>query len=104
MASLMGGMGVVKHHRPVLLHESLEWLAPADGLYVDGTLGLGGHTEAILDLAPGASVLGIDRDPEAIASATARLRRFGPRFTAVHGDHRDLPTILERAGITEIQG
>ena len=104
MASLMGGMGVVKHHRPVLLLESLEWLAPSDGLYVDGTLGLGGHTEAILDRAPGASVLGIDRDPEAIKSATARLCRFGPRFTAVHGDYRELPSILERAGITEIQG
>ena len=103
MASLMGGMGVVQH-RPVLLHESLEWLAPSAGIYVDGTLGLGGHSEAILESGPDISVIGIDRDTEAIASATTRLGRFGPRFQAVHGDFRDLATILKTTGIAEVQG
>ncbi|MEO6394034.1 MAG: 16S rRNA (cytosine(1402)-N(4))-methyltransferase RsmH [Pyrinomonadaceae bacterium] len=96
-------MGVVQH-RPVLLHESLEWLAPSAGIYVDGTLGLGGHSEAILGSGPDISVIGIDRDTEAIASATTRLGQFGSRFQAVHGDFRDLATILETAGIAEVQG
>jgi 16S rRNA (cytosine1402-N4)-methyltransferase len=97
-------MGVVQH-RPVLLHESLEWLAVSEGgLFVDGTLGLGGHSEAILESGPDTSVIGIDRDPQAIAAATARLDRFGPRFRPVHGNFRELPGILKSAGIPQVQG
>jgi 16S rRNA (cytosine1402-N4)-methyltransferase len=101
----MGGMGAVQHHRPVLLSESLEWLAVSTGgLFVDGTLGLGGHTEAILNSGPNTSVLGIDRDPDAIAAATTRLDRFGPRFRAVHSEFRELPQILKDAGSPTVQG
>jgi len=53
-------------------------------LIVDGTLGGGGHSEALLEA--GASVLGVDRDPRALAAARERLARFGPRFTAVQGE------------------
>jgi 16S rRNA (cytosine1402-N4)-methyltransferase len=83
-------------HRPVLLQESLELLRPSPGAtVVDATLGPGGHTEAILDLiGPAGRVIGIDRDPAAIAFATGRLARFGERFIPLLGDHRDLVTLL----------
>ena len=55
---------------------------------MDGTLGGGGHSRALL--AAGATVIGIDQDPEAIAFATARLERFGERFRAVHSSFADI--------------
>ena len=78
-------------HVPVLLSESVEWLAAArGGLFVDATLGLGGHAEAILGAAPGARVLGLDRDPEARALAAARLAPFGDRIEIRAGNFRDI--------------
>jgi 16S rRNA (cytosine1402-N4)-methyltransferase len=78
-------------HLPVLLAESLAWLEPArGGLFVDATLGLGGHAEALLEAAPVARLLGIDRDPDALALAGARLARFGARVELAQGDFRDL--------------
>ncbi len=78
-------------HVPVLLSESVEWLAAArGGLFVDATLGLGGHAEAILAAAPGARVLGLDRDPEARALAAARLAPYGDRIEIRAGNFRDL--------------
>ena len=83
----------VGRHEPVLLQRCLDLLAPAiEGaarstaakpVMIDCTLGLGGHTEAALERFPTLKVVGIDRDPEAIALASARLERFGDRFTAV---------------------
>jgi 16S rRNA (cytosine1402-N4)-methyltransferase len=82
-------------HRPVLCAELLDWLAVArGGLFVDATVGLGGHAEAILDAAPGARLLGIDRDPRALAHAAARLARFGARAELVEGDFRALDRLL----------
>jgi 16S rRNA (cytosine1402-N4)-methyltransferase len=75
-------------HQTVLLAETVQLLAPAEGrVIIDGTLGGGGHTEAMLEA--GATVLGIDRDPRALDAARARLARFGDRFTAVQGEFGD---------------
>lgn len=59
------------------------------GLFLDGTLGGGGHSEALLERAPEARVVGVDRDPEALAEASARLARFGDRFRAVRSNFAD---------------
>ena len=74
-------------HQPVLLAETLEWLAPAPGpaFMVDGTLGLGGHAAAFLDRYPQITLLGIDVDEELLAQARTRLRRFGERVQLAVG-------------------
>ena len=73
-------------HRPVMLEEVLDMLKPRDGArYVDGTFGGGGYTSAILEAAD-CQVLGIDRDPEAIARGKALVERFSGRLTLVHGE------------------
>ena len=88
-----GGKGAP--HRPVLLDETIGLLEPyKGGLFVDGTLGLGGHSEAILLASPDTSVIGLDRDREALRWATKRLSRFGERFRAVHSDFRDIRRVL----------
>jgi len=66
------------------------------GLFLDGTLGGGGHSEALLERAPETRVVGVDRDPEALAEAGARLARFGDRFRAVRANFADA---VEAAGI-----
>lgn len=68
------------------------------GLYLDGTLGGGGHSEALLERAPLARVIGVDRDPDALAEAGARLSRFGDRFRAVRANFADA---VEAAGVEE---
>lgn len=103
MSAHDGGSGAP--HRPVLLNESLRLLAPErGGLFLDATLGLGGHSEAILEAAPDARVVGFDRDSEALAFATNRLARFGPRFRAVHSDFREAAGVLAGAGEREVSG
>jgi 16S rRNA (cytosine1402-N4)-methyltransferase len=103
MAALMGGMGAP--HRPVLLRETIQLLAPErGGLFIDGTLGLGGHSEAILEASADAHVIGIDRDREALRWASERLARFGPRFHAVHANFRQIARVLEEAGEQEVSG
>jgi 16S rRNA (cytosine1402-N4)-methyltransferase len=73
-------------HLPVMLGEVLEMLQPRDGAhYVDGTFGGGGYATAILEAAD-CRVLGIDRDPEAIARGQALVERFGGRLTLVQGE------------------
>ncbi len=75
-------------HLTVLLDETVEAFSPAAGKRIlDLTLGWGGHSEALLR--SGASVLGVDRDPDAIAAATARLAPFGDRFTPLHSTFGD---------------
>ena len=99
------GGGPDAPHRPVLLAESVGYLAPeGGGLFVDATLGLGGHSEALLVASPDARVLGIDRDPEALAFASARLAGFGERFSAVHANFKEIAEVLERAGVGEVSG
>jgi 16S rRNA (cytosine1402-N4)-methyltransferase len=83
----------------VLLRETIEFLVPdRGGLFVDCTLGLGGHTEAILEASSTARVIGIDRDPEALRAASQRLAHFGERFRSVQGDFRELERIVEDLG------
>ncbi len=92
-------------HTPVLVAETLELLAPArGGLFVDGTVGLGGHAEALLAAHPGTRLLGIDRDPDALAHAAARLGPFGDRVRLVEGDFHQLADLLAREGIDSIAG
>lgn len=93
-------------HAPVLLEESIGWLRPRrDGVYVDATLGPGGHAEAVLDLlSEDGRLVGIDRDPRALELAGARLARFGSRFLPLHGDYRDLPDLLRGAGVFAVDG
>jgi 16S rRNA (cytosine1402-N4)-methyltransferase len=74
------------------------------GVVLDATLGAGGHAEAILVRRPDLAVLGIDRDPDAIAAAAARLRRFGDRLTAVHARFDDLDHVMEANDIDQLSG
>jgi len=92
-------------HVPVLLREVLEALRPErGGVYVDATLGLGGHAEAILSAGEGVRLVGIDRDPDALAFSRERLVRFGGRFVAVEGRHEELALHLDRLGLPEVDG
>jgi 16S rRNA (cytosine1402-N4)-methyltransferase len=86
-------------HQPVLLKEVLEGLVPgrSDGLFVDATVGLGGHAEAILERYPRLRLLGIDRDPEALRRSRERLKRFGDRVTLTEGRHESLIEILKQS-------
>jgi len=103
MAALMGGMGAP--HRPVLLRETIGLLDAAHGgLFVDGTLGLGGHSEAILEAATDARVIGIDRDREALELASKRLAHFGSRFRGVHANFRDIVRVLAEANERDARG
>ena len=82
-------------HRPVLCAETVEWLDPArGGLFVDATLGLGGHAEALLEAWPGVRILGIDRDPDARELAAQRLARFGSRVEIAAGDFRAMDELV----------
>ena len=93
------GGGPDAPHRPVLLVESVGHLAPErGGLFVDATLGMGGHSEALLAASPLVRVLGIDRDPEALQVARARLAGFGERFRAVHANFKEIAAVVEGAG------
>lgn len=72
------------------------------GTYVDLTLGLGGHAEMLLDAHPELTLLGIDRDPEALAVARPRLRRFGDRVTLHHARSDELASVLGHLGVTDV--
>jgi len=92
-------------HVPVLLREVVEALRPArGGLFVDATLGLGGHAEALLSASEKTRVVGIDRDPEALRLARERLLRFGDRLVTVEGRHEDLARHLDSLGIGRVAG
>jgi 16S rRNA (cytosine1402-N4)-methyltransferase len=95
-------------HIPVMLAECVEALDVADAVdgavLVDCTLGLGGHSEALLTRYPTARLLGLDRDPEALARSRARLAAFGERFEAVHAIYDELPDVLAARGIRRIHG
>lgn len=92
-------------HQPVLLEEVIEWLRPQEGgVFVDCTAGLAGHARAILAASPSARVIGLDRDPEAVALARTRLSIFEDRIQLVHANFEDLPAVLDEAGIAEARG
>ena len=104
MAVPLGGRGSAPH-RPVLLRETIELLAAErGGLFVDCTVGLGGHSEAILQASSDATVLGIDRDDEALELARKRLAQYGSRFRAVHADFRELTRVLATAKVGQPRG
>lgn len=88
----------------MLVAEVVQWLAPtSDGCYVDCTLGLGGHTAALLEAGAG-RVIGIDRDREALAIARERLAAYGDRVVYVHADYRELVQVAREAGFDEVNG
>ncbi len=92
-------------HVSVLLEECLEQLnIQPDGIYVDGTLGLGGHSAAIAERLEGGRLIGIDRDETALARAGERLRVFGDRVTLVHGSFGCIAEILDQLGIEAVDG
>ena len=93
-------------HIPVLLNETLEFLAPErGGIFVDGTLGGGGHAEAVLTRLPQTGrLIGIDRDWEAVHAAGDRLSSFGDRFTALHGNFFEMKALLSGIGVSEVNG
>lgn len=95
-------------HVPVLLEPVLDLLAPSldhDGaVAIDATLGLGGHTEAMLARFPGLTVVGIDRDPNALALAGERLAPFGERARLVHAVYDAIPEVLAGLGIPAVDG
>jgi 16S rRNA (cytosine1402-N4)-methyltransferase len=91
------------YHRPVLAAEVVELLAPHPGsLVVDGTVGGGGHTEAILKI--GADILALDQDPDAIGQAREELGHFGGRVTLRQANFRDADQILDELGVQKIGG
>jgi 16S rRNA (cytosine1402-N4)-methyltransferase len=93
-------------HAPVLLEESLEWLAlHPRSLVVDGTVGGAGHADAILaKSAPDGRLIGLDRDENAIEAAGRRLARYGARVQLVHASFRDLRRVLDDLGIERVDG
>jgi len=103
MAAPLGGRGAP--HRPVLLEETLKFLAPErGGLFVDCTVGLGGHSEAILKSSPDTRVIGMDLDPAALAYARQRLAPFGDRFRVFQANFRAIGSILQQAGERDPNG
>lgn len=94
------------YHLPVLAAEVVEQLAPrSGGIYLDGTLGGGGHSELILEkIGPDGLLIGIDRDQSALTAATERLKRFGTSFKPVQGSFGNLTELLTKQGITALDG
>jgi 16S rRNA (cytosine1402-N4)-methyltransferase len=99
---------VSHRHVPVLLGRVLELLGPAlqdpGAVVVDATLGMGGHAEALLLAHPGARLIGIDRDADALSLAAARLAPFDARITLVHAVYDQLTEVLERLGLDAVHG
>jgi len=95
---------VSARHEPVLVRETLAFLSPRAGLFLDATLGDGGHAEALLTAAPELRLLASDRDPAALAEARARLAPFGGRVTYTHGTFRDLPAAHAAQGAERLAG
>ncbi|MCW2821403.1 MAG: S-adenosyl-methyltransferase MraW [Marmoricola sp.] len=95
-------------HVPVLLDRVVALVAPAlespGSVFVDATLGLGGHSEAVLVRCPQAHVVGVDRDPHALELAGARLAPFEGRTTLVHAVYDEIPAVLDDLGIESADG
>jgi 16S rRNA (cytosine1402-N4)-methyltransferase len=97
--------GESQSHEPVLLKEVVDFLRPErGGLFVDCTLGLGGHAEAILKASPDARLVGIDRDSEALAIAQKRLAIFDRRFQTVHANFDEISQVIAQFNPVNVQG
>ncbi|MDP9239209.1 MAG: 16S rRNA (cytosine(1402)-N(4))-methyltransferase RsmH [Actinomycetota bacterium] len=95
-------------HVPVLLDRVLALLAPAldrpEAVLLDATVGLGGHAEAVLSAHPDVTLVGLDKDPEALRRSGERLSSFGSRVRLVHAGYDDLPRVLANQGLPEVDG
>jgi 16S rRNA (cytosine1402-N4)-methyltransferase len=95
-------------HVPVMLNRCLDLLAPALALpgatVVDCTLGMGGHSEALLRTFPSVRLVGLDRDTEALRLAGDRLAPYGERVSLAHAVYDELPDVLDRLGVPRVQG
>ena len=92
-------------HTSVLLNETIEGLnIKPDGIYVDGTLGGGGHTREILSRIENGKVIGFDRDADAISVCKERLSAFGDKITFVNRNFNDIKSVLTELGISKIDG
>lgn len=94
-------------HTPVLLERCIELLAPAltgPAVLIDATLGMGGHSEALLERFPELRIVGFDRDTEALAISRARLERFGDRIDFVHATYDAIDESLDALGIDRVNG
>ncbi len=95
-------------HTPVLLERCVELLAPAldrpDAVVVDATLGMGGHSERLLETFPDVTLIGLDRDPEALKLAGRRLSRFGERAVLVHAVYDEIAEVVEDRGFPGVDG
>lgn len=96
-------------HQSVMLERCITLLTPSinrstNPIVVDATLGLGGHSEALLERFPNLRIVGLDRDTEAISLATTRLAKFGSRFTVVHAVYDQMPEVLSELGIDGVDG
>jgi 16S rRNA (cytosine1402-N4)-methyltransferase len=97
-----------ERHVPIMRDRILDLLAPAlardEAVHLDGTLGMGGHAEGVLERFPQCRVIGIDRDREALQLAGERLARFGDRFTAVHATNDQIARVVAAAGLQHVDG
>jgi len=94
----------LSQHQPVLTAEVLRLLRPeGGGLYLDCTVGLGGHARALLE-AGANRIIGLDRDPDALAEARLQLAPWTDRVVLVHADYRSLDDVLERQGVDFVDG
>lgn len=91
-------------HEPVLVAEVLSFLRNGKGLYLDATLGDGGHADALLSAEPGARLLGTDRDPRALEFSRRRLARHGERVTIAHATFREIPAVHAGLGGEPLTG
>ena len=92
-------------HRPVLLAETIELLnVRPEGIYIDATLGGGGHAEAVLQRLGGGRLLGIDRDPVALAGAQRRLEAFGERLVLMKGNFVEIDKLHAESGLPPADG
>ncbi|WP_194898037.1 16S rRNA (cytosine(1402)-N(4))-methyltransferase RsmH [Catenulispora pinisilvae] len=95
-------------HIPVMLERCVDLLGPAlerpGAVVLDTTLGLGGHSEALLKRFPNARLIGLDRDPQALEAAGKRLAPFGERATLVHAVYDEIPSVLDRLGVPALSG
>ena len=94
------------HHIPVLCDKVVDFLNPkSGGVYIDGTVGLGGHSQAILETsAPSGRVIGIDLDVEGLAIAERRLHAFGQRCTLINGNFAEMDVLLESHSVHAANG
>lgn len=92
-------------HKPVLAAETLKVLKPQSGeIFVDATLGLGGHAQAVLENSSETRIIGIDQDAKAIVFAEHRLGKFGKRFEVFHSNFSEIKKVLAKAEVKTIDG